>query len=103
MRATNKYNSRKKKNASSVFKGVCSQQQGCKTRWRCRIRLTNGEQKTIGLFYYEYNAGLAHDVVARYFHGEFYKNQNFNNYEGFIPETDENAREKAENFIRNFA
>ena len=95
----NMYNRRKDRNSSSIFKGVYYNKQ--RKRWQAGIQLRNKRQKNLGRYKYEYNAGLAYDIVARHIHGDFYKNQNFNEFEGVIPESDEGARHKAQCVINS--
>lgn len=65
-------NSKKQKNNKSGYKGVfwCA----VKKAWVATIRI-NQKNKYIGKFSNAHDAALAHEEVAKEFHGEFYRNQ----------------------------
>jgi hypothetical protein len=70
----NQFNSRKRRDNTSGFRGVCWRED--KKRWRARIRV-GGKQQHLGLFKTAEEAARAYDEAAKRLHGEF-ASLNFN-------------------------
>lgn len=76
----NSQNRNKRKNCKSKYIGVTK----VKNRWIARINDTNGNRITVGRFSNEDDAGIARDLAAIKYHGEFaslnFPKENYENY-----------------------